>query len=83
MEIYTTVQAKNNLFEIMEHVVQSHEPTYIVGEKSKAVLISEADYRAMVETLHLISVPGMKDAIIRTSKEPLETFSESIDWDNV
>lgn len=83
MEIYTTSQARSNLFAIMEHVVQSHEPTYIVGKKNKAVLISEDDYRAMVETLHLISVPGMKESIIKASQEPLDDFSESIDWDNV
>ncbi len=83
MEIYTTSQAQDNLFEIIEHVAQSHEPTYIVGEKGKAVLISECDYRAMLETLHLTAIPGIKDSIIKASKEPLEEFSESIDWDNV
>ncbi|MCX7342843.1 MAG: type II toxin-antitoxin system Phd/YefM family antitoxin [Proteobacteria bacterium] len=83
MEIYTTSQARDNLIEIVDHVAQSHEPTYIVGEKGKAVLISESDYRAMLETLHLTSIPGIKDSIIKASREPLEDFSESIDWDNV
>ena len=53
MEIYTASQAQDNLIEIIDHVAQSHEPTYIVGEKGKAVLIAESDYRAMMETLHL------------------------------
>jgi antitoxin YefM len=83
MEIYTTSQARSKLFAIMDHVNQSHEPTYIVGKNNKAVLISEDDYRAMVETLHLVSVPGMKESIIEASQEPLKNFSENIDWDNV
>lgn len=83
MEIYTATQAQNNLIEIIEQVAQSHEPTYIVGEKGKAVLISECDYRAMMETLHLTTIPGIKDSIIKASQEPLEEFSEGIDWDNV
>ena len=83
MEIYTASQAQDNLIEIIDHVAQSHEPTYIVGERGKAVLIAESDYRAMMETLHLTSIPGMKDSIIRASKEPLEEFSEDIDWNNV
>lgn len=83
MEIYTATQAQSNLLEIIEHVTQSHEPTYIVGDKGKTVLISECDYRAMLETLHLTSIPGIKDSIINASKEPIEHFAESIDWDNV
>lgn len=83
MDIYTTSQARTNLFAIMEHVVESHEPTYIVGKKNKAVLISEDDYRALMETLYLTSIPNMKESILQESKEPLETFSESIDWENV
>jgi antitoxin YefM len=83
MDIYTTSQARNNLFAIMEHVVKSNEPTYIVGKKNKAVLISEKDYQALMETLYLISIPGMNESILQASKEPLEAFSESIDWENV
>ena len=83
MEIYTTSQARANLFKLMDHTNQSHDPVYIVGKHNKAVLISEADYRAMMETLYLVSIPGMKDSLLEASKEPLETYTETIDWENV
>ena len=83
MEIYTTSQARANLFKLVEHAAQSHEPVYIVGKHNKTVLISEEDYRAMIETLYLVSIPGMKDSILNSSQEPLESFSDKIDWDNV
>lgn len=83
MEIYTTTQARTNLFKLMDYTNGSHNPVYIVGKKNTAVLISEEDYRSMLETLHLMSIPGMKDSILNASKEPLENFSNHIDWDNV
>lgn len=83
MEIYTTSQARSNLFKLIDHAAEVHDPIYIVGKHNKAVLIAEEDYRAMVETLYLSSIPGMKDSILNASKEPIENFSDKIDWDNV
>ena len=83
MEIYTTSQARANLFKLIEQTAQSHDPVYIVGKNNKAVLISEQDYRAMVETLYISSIPGMKESILQASQAPIESFSDKIDWDNV
>jgi len=83
MEIYSTSQARANLFKLVEHTAVSHDPIYIVGKHNKAVLLSEEDYRAMLETLYIISIPGMKDSLLKARKEPLEKFSDEIDWDNV
>jgi RPE1 domain-containing protein len=82
MDIYTTSQARVSLFKLVENANITHNPVYIVGKRNKAVLISEEDYRAMIETLYITSIAGMKDSIIAASKEPLESYSESIDWDN-
>lgn len=81
MKIYTPSQARANLFKILEEVDNSHNPVYIVGKKSKAVLISEDDYRAMMETLCINSISGMRESILQSSKESLENFSKKIDWD--
>lgn len=79
MDIYTTSQARANLFKIIDHAVQFHDPIYIIGKKNKkAVLLAEEDYRALDETLYLTSIPGMKDSILKASKEPLETFSDKV-----
>lgn len=50
MEIYTTSQARANLFKIVEQTNETHDPIFIVGKTKKAVLISEEDYKAMQET---------------------------------
>lgn len=83
MNMYTTSQARANLFKIIDHAVQSHDPVYIIGKKNKVVLIAEEDYRAIAETLHITSVPGLKESILKASQEPIENFSDEIDFDNV
>jgi prevent-host-death family protein len=79
MEIYTTSQARNDLFKLVDTTNQTHQPVYIVGKRNKAVLISEEDYRAMLETLNIMSVPGLKESIIEMHNQPLEEYSEDID----
>jgi PHD/YefM family antitoxin component YafN of YafNO toxin-antitoxin module len=34
-----------------------------MGKRNKAVLVSEDDWSAIQETLHLLSVPGMRESI--------------------
>ena len=79
MEIYTTSQARQDLFKLVDAANQTHEPVYIVGKRNKAVLISEEDYRAMVETLYIMSVPGLKDSIIEMNNKSLDEYSKDID----
>jgi len=79
MNIYTTSQARTNLFKIVDNVSVSHEPVYIVGKKNKVVIIGEEDYRSLIETLYLTSIPGMKDSILAASKDSLGNYTDKID----
>lgn len=59
--------------------VSEHEPIVIIGDGGKsAVLISEADWRGIQETLYLNSIPGLADSIIEAAKDPLE---ECVDYE--
>ena len=82
MDIYTTSQARANLFKIIDYVAASHDPVHIVGKNNKAVLISEEDYTSLIETLYITSIPGLKESIIRESKEPITSFSDTINLDD-
>lgn len=81
MEIYSTTKARENLFKLVENV--EHEPIIIVGRRRNAVLISQEDYQAILETLHISSVPGLVQSIVAESKAPISEFSDKIDWGNV
>jgi antitoxin YefM len=79
MNIYTTLQAKNQLVKLINDAHQTHEPIYIVGEHHKAVLMAEEDYSAMLETLHIVSVPGLKESIMDMHGQPIQAYSKDID----
>ena len=83
MNIYTVIQARTNIFKIMDYINNSHDPVYIIGKKNKSVLLSEEDYRSLAETIYITSVPGLKESILRSNKEPIENFLDEIDFDNV
>jgi antitoxin YefM len=50
------------------------------GKKTAAVLVSEEDWRAIEETLFLVSIPGMRDAIKAAMAEPLADSVKEIEW---
>lgn len=45
-----------------------------------AKLISEDDWRAIQETLYLLSIPGMRESIKEGLATPVEQCSEELDW---
>jgi antitoxin YefM len=80
MTTITATRARNNLYALVDDVSQSHEPVQIAGKRNSAVLISEDDWRAIQETLYLISIPGMRDSIVRGLKTPVEKCHKELDW---
>jgi len=44
------------------------------------VLVSEDDWKAIQETLFLLSVPGMRESIKAGMAEPLDESARKLDW---
>lgn len=73
-------QARSRLYQLLDDAAESHEPIQITGKRSNAVLVSEEDWRSIQETLHLISIPGMRDSIRKGMAEPLSKASSKPGW---
>lgn len=73
-------QARARLYQLLDEAADSHEPIQIAGKRSKAVLISEDDWRSIQETLHLVSIPGMRDSIRKGLAEPLSKSATKPGW---
>jgi prevent-host-death family protein len=80
MTSITVTQARANLFKLLDQTAQSHEPIQITGRRQNGVLLSEDDFRAMQETLYLLSVPGMKESLRKARKAPLKAYSKTRPW---
>lgn len=80
MSITNATALRKNLFGTLESVISCNEPVTITSKSGNAVLISEADYNALMETVYLMSnsafMKGYKEA-----KEQDRSTYEKLDLD--
>lgn len=74
MTIYTSTQARAKLFTLIDETNHTHEPIYIKGKRNNAVIISEADYEGLQETLAIYAVPGLVKQVLEASNSPSEEW---------
>ena len=76
----TASRARANFYKLLDRASSAHTPIQITGKRANAVLISEEDWKAIQETLYLLSVPGMRKIIREGSKTPIEKCSRELKW---
>ena len=74
MSVLTVSEARANLYRLIDQASETHQPVLISGKRTNAVLISEDDWSAIQETLHLLAIPGMRDSIKDAMAEPLSKY---------
>jgi antitoxin YefM len=70
MTTMSAPEAREPLCKLLDDVSQSHEPVQITGKRGNAVLVHEDDWRAVQETLYLVSVPDVREAILEGMAAP-------------
>lgn len=80
MGVLSATEARKRLYALIDEVGQSHEPVRITGKRGNAVLLSEDDWRSIQETLHLVSIPGMRESIMEGMATPLSELSSDPGW---
>ena len=80
MTILSASEARANLYRLIDQTAESHEPIFISGKRSGAVLVSEEDWKAIQETLFLLSIPGLRESIKEGMAEPLGESVKELDW---
>jgi antitoxin YefM len=65
-----SIDATPSLNDVINSMALKHEATLVKGKTSNAVLISEADWRNIQETIYLTSIPGMAKSIHEGLQEP-------------
>ncbi len=68
------------LYNAIDEAKETHQHIVITGKRGNAVLISEEDWAAISETLHLLSIPGMRESIKNGMKENISECAKKIDW---
>jgi antitoxin YefM len=78
MAVLTASDARANLYRLIDQAAESHKPILIAGKRNSAVLVSEEDWKAMQETMYLLSVPGMRKSIRGAMAEPLAKSAKDV-----
>lgn len=73
-------EARDNLQRLIDDAAASHEPLLIAGERNSAVLVSAEDWQSIQETLHLLSIPGMRESIRAGLATPVSECDREPGW---
>ena len=80
MAILKASEARSNLYRLIDEAAEHHAPVQIAGKRNSAVLVGEDDWRAIQETLYLLSMPGMRESIRKGLNEPVAKLSKNPGW---
>ncbi len=80
MTTLTASEARVKLYKLLDEAASSHNPIQITGKRANAVLIAEEDWRAIQETLYLLSIPRMRESIRKGLDTPVNKCSKDLEW---
>lgn len=69
MTAITATEARRQLFGLIEQVNDDNAPVEITSKRGSAILISEAEYRSLQETSHLLRSPANARRLLRSLEE--------------
>ena len=74
---------RKNLFSSIDNVIEYNDSITVSTKNGNAVIISEAEYNAMLETIYLVSQKGLVEKIKEGEKEDISkmsTYNPNEDW---
>ena len=80
MTTFSATEARAKLYMLIDEVKDAHQPIIITGKRGNAVLLAEEDWNAINETLHLLSVPGMRESIQEGMAASPDECGQELDW---
>lgn len=74
---------RKNLFNSIDNVIEFNDSITVSTKNGNAVIISEAEYNAMLETIYLVSQKGLAEKIKEGEKEDISkmsTYNPNEEW---
>ena len=83
MPITNVSVLRKDLFNSIDNVIEYNEKIIVNTKKGNAVIISEEEFNSMLETIYLISQPGLLEKIKKGEKEDIDsmtTYDPNEEW---
>ena len=76
---------RKDIYELLERTIKYNEPINITTKNGNAVVLSEADYNSLIETLYIESVPELKYEILERLNSSDEDYvaEDEVKWSDV
>lgn len=74
---------RKNLFSFIDNVIEYNDSITVNTKNGNAVIISEAEYNAMLKTIYLVSQKGLIEKIKEGEKEDIlkmSTYKPNEEW---
>ena len=73
---------RKDIYELLEQTIKYNEPINISTKNGNAVVLSEEDYNSLMETLYIMSVPNLKNEIVKRANDSEEEYVDEseVDW---
>ena len=74
---------RKDLFNSIDKVIEYNETITVNTKKGNAVIVSEEEYNSMLETIYLVSQPGLLEKIKKGEKEDIDsmtTYDPNKEW---
>ncbi len=80
MTTLNATEARSRLYALIDETTATHQPIVITGKRGNAVLLAEDDWKAINESLFLLSVPGMRESIQEGMASNLDDCDKELKW---
>ncbi len=73
---------RKDIYELLEQTIKFNEPINISTKNGNAVVLSEEDYRGLMETVYILNIPNMKEKLLEGKNTPIEECltEEEVEW---
>ena len=78
----TITALRKDLSFLIDSAIRYNEPITVVTKSGNAVIISEEEYKSLTETLHLLSISGMKEELLKGKAASVEdcVAEDAVKW---
>ena len=82
MTTITATNLRKNIFEILNNTAKYNELINVPTKEGSVIIMSDEDYRGLMETVYLYSQPGLVPKILKAAAEPIEDGmpADEVDW---
>lgn len=70
---------RKNLFSFLDSAIDYNDVINVNTKKGNAIIMSETEYNSLLETLYLLSAPGMRERVEEAKKATKEDYEE-FEW---